>query len=109
MEFMELIDLLMILSYFGLNFCIVLLVMSEEIRTRLYKLQERFYHVLGKKTLEHNTSPKSSYNLKTVEERRREALDYLVEKYFESKKREEEYLKKLKSYARFGNGRIQGS
>jgi len=100
MEFMELIDLLMILSYFGLNFCIVLLVMSEEIRTRLYKLQERFYHVLGKKTLEHNTSPKSSYNLKTVEERRREALDYLVEKYFESKKREEEYLKKLKSYGK---------
>ena len=101
MEFMELIDLLMVLSYFGLNFCIVLLVMSEDIRTRLYKLQERFYRkVLGKKTPEHNTSPKSSYNPKTVEERRREALNYLVEKYFESKKREEEYLKKLKSHGK---------
>jgi hypothetical protein len=53
-----------------------------------------------KETLEDNTVLKSSYAPKTMEERREKALNYLVEKYFESKKREEELQKKLERYGR---------
>jgi len=75
--------------------------MSEEIRRRLHKLKERFYYeALGKETLEHNTVSKPPYKSKTIEERREGALNYLVKKYFELKKREEEYIKKLQSYGR---------
>jgi len=101
MEFMEFVDLVMLFSYFFIMFCFLLFAMSEEIRRGLYKLKELFYYkVLGKKTLEQNTS-ESRYKPKTIEERKEEAVDYLVEKYLGSKKREEEYRRKLKSYGKF--------
>jgi hypothetical protein len=65
--------------------------MIEEVRKRLCKLKE---------TLRGNATLKAPPKPKTSEERRQEALKYLVEKHFERKRREEEYRKKLESYGR---------
>jgi len=101
MEFMEFIDVLMIFSYFFTIFCFLLFTISKQIRRRLHKLKQRFYYeVLRKETSEHSTFLNPPYKPKTIEERREKTLDYLVKKYSELKKREEEYIKKLESYGK---------
>jgi hypothetical protein len=65
--------------------------MIEEVRKRLCRLKE----ILGG-----NTAFKPPPKPKTMEERRQEALEYIVKKHFEWKRREEEYRKKLESYGK---------
>jgi hypothetical protein len=65
--------------------------MIEEVRKRLSQLKE---------ILRGNAASKVLPKPKTSEERRQEALEYLVEKHFEWKRREEEYRKKLERYGR---------
>jgi hypothetical protein len=65
--------------------------MIEKVRKLLRKLEE----ILGEKT-----TLKPPPKRKTMEERRQEALKYLVEKHFEWKKREEDHRKKLESYGK---------
>jgi hypothetical protein len=65
--------------------------MIDAVRKRLCKLRE----ILGG-----NSALKPSPKPRTMEERRQDALKYLVEKHFEWKRREEEYRKKLESYGR---------
>lgn len=76
--------------------------MAQKIRKGLYKLKKNLYGVFKreKSDPEFILEP-VLFSPLTIEKRRREALGYLVEKYFEGKKREEEYLKKLESYGRF--------
>ncbi len=74
--------------------------MAKRTRSYLCKLRERFYEAFGKETSVQNTVLGRSGKFETLEERRKEALGYLVEKYFESKRREEEFRKKLESYGR---------
>jgi len=65
--------------------------MIETMRKRLHKLKE----VLGR-----DTALEPPPKRKTIEERRQEALKYLVEKHLEQKRHEEEYRKKLESYGK---------
>jgi hypothetical protein len=67
--------------------------MLERVRKRLRKQKE---------TLGANAVSKTPPKLKSMEERRQEALKYLVEKHFEWKRREEEYRRKLESYGKVG-------
>lgn len=82
--------------------------MAEKIKSCLCKLKEHLCKVfrgelLNKKTLEHNTDSKLPYIPRTwevfpYEKRVEKAIEYLVEKHYESKKREEELRKKLEGY-----------
>ena len=76
--------------------------MAQKMRKSLYKLKKNICSVFKreKSDPEFILEPVLCSPL-TIEKRRKEALGYLVEKYFEGKKREEEYLKKLESYGRF--------
>ena len=75
--------------------------MAQKIRKGLYKLKRELDRVFKreKSDPEFILEP-VLFSPLTIEKRRSEALDYLVEEYFEGKKREEEYLKKLESYGR---------
>lgn len=76
--------------------------MAEKIRKGLDKLKKALYGFFLKENPQSSMVSKPlSQSVVTLEERRGEALNYLVEKYFETKKREEEYLRKLESYGRF--------
>jgi hypothetical protein len=71
--------------------------MPRKTPSRLSKLKERLQRAFGK-NLPEDAFSKLTFAQKTVEERREEAVTYIVEKYFELKKREEAYIKKLESY-----------
>lgn len=78
--------------------------MTIKIKSRLYRLKERLYKFVGrgplkKETLEHDTVLKPPYK-PTWEERRKEAMEYWVKEYYESKMREEKLRKKLESYGK---------
>lgn len=101
MGIFEIVDVIIICSYFFLMLCFFLFTMSQEIRSRLYRLEVLFYHkVLRKKTVQYRGFVKSSNNPKSLEKRRRVAVDYLVNKHFEYKEREEEYLRRLENYGK---------
>jgi hypothetical protein len=71
--------------------------MLEKMQSHLSKLKERLHKAFGNKLSEGDVL-KPAFPRKTVEESREEAVGYIVEKYFEVKKREEDYTKKLESY-----------
>jgi len=76
--------------------------MTERIRKYIRKLKKALYGFFLKENPRSNMVLKPlSKSVVTLEERRGKALTYLVENYFETKKREEEYLRKLESYGRF--------
>lgn len=75
--------------------------MAQKIRRGLCRLKESLHGVFRKEKLHHSIVLRPSFSSpEAIEERREEALDYLLETYFESKKREEEWIKKLESYGK---------
>jgi hypothetical protein len=75
--------------------------MAQKIRRGLCRLKESLHGVFRKEKLHHSIVLRSSFSSpEAIEERREEALHYLVETYFELKKREEEYIKKLENYGK---------
>lgn len=74
--------------------------MTEKIRKRLCKLKKRLHKIWGKEALGQIIVLKRPDKPEIIEERREKALGYLVEKYFESKRHEEEIRRKLESYGR---------
>ncbi|MGD8565847.1 MAG: hypothetical protein PVF96_05820 [Candidatus Bathyarchaeota archaeon] len=71
--------------------------MSDEIRKSLGKLIGRSSgNVMGNSRV-----LRKNYEPEIIEERREEALNFLVNDYFEKKKTEEEYLKKIQSHGVF--------
>ena len=79
--------------------------MAEKIKRRLQELKEHLEQLLNvsRKHFKKETSKRHTYSnpkRKTMEECRKEALDYLVKEYHESIKREEELRKKLEGYGR---------
>ena len=97
---MDLIDIFMMLSFFFINLCLVLFIVSEDVRRHLSKIKQRFNHKILRKNIVVPRNNSQSNHPLTLEERRREAMDYLVAKYYESKKREEDYIKKIRSYGK---------
>ncbi|MDH5481625.1 MAG: hypothetical protein OEY22_01910 [Candidatus Bathyarchaeota archaeon] len=75
--------------------------MLGRIQRSLYKLKKLLLKVHEKDGLEEPSALASLSRRKTVEERREEAVTFIIEKYFDLKKREEDYLRKLESYGRF--------
>jgi len=71
-----------------------------EIRKRLCKLKKRLHKIWGKEALGQIIVLKRPDKPEIIEERREKALGYLVEKYLESKRHEEEIRRKLESYGR---------
>ena len=76
--------------------------MAGKTKRLLYKVKERLQNLFGrgsvkKETLERRTYSKFSCVLEIKEKRRKEAAEFLVRKYYESKRREEELRKKLES------------
>ena len=99
MHFMEIVDLILIASYFFIMCSFIILIMSEEISEIPNKLKMWFLDKRVRKEESDETSAaKNLHRTEKIVERREEALDYLVKNYFEEKKREEEYKKKLESY-----------
>jgi hypothetical protein len=96
---MEILDLILIASYFLIVCCFIILIMSEEIseipnKIKMWLLDKR----VRKGESDETSATKNLHRTEKKVERREEALDYLVKNYFEEKKREEEYKKKLESY-----------
>lgn len=72
--------------------------MPRKMQSRLSKLKEHLQKGFGRK-LSEDTFSKPTFISENAEERREEAVTYIVEKYFELKKHEEDYIKKLESYS----------
>lgn len=99
MHFMEIVDLLFITSYFVITILFVTLILSKEIRGFPHQFRTWFFNRRFRKEISEDDD--SAYHLQEPErkaERRKKALDYLVKNYFDMKKREEEYAKKIENY-----------
>lgn len=99
MRLVEFTDILFTISYFLIIVCFVLLITSADVRRLMRSLRRRFSsRALDEESFRAHSTSESLYKPGTLEERRKEAIDYLVENYFETKKREEAYLKKLQKH-----------
>lgn len=74
--------------------------MASEIKRRLQKIMQRKFFNSNHKS-EENRVKIVSFTPEAVEQRRKEAMEYLLRKYLENKKRQEELERKLNNYDPF--------